>query len=55
MARQGAMSTPIFDQLLREMTEGMVPPPQPAQPSSQPDPEPQHTAATAPRRRHRAD
>lgn len=53
MARQSGVSTPIFDELLREMTEGARPPEQPAPPP----PAPQGTAAPdpAPRRRHRAD
>jgi hypothetical protein len=55
MARKGVMSTPIFDQLLREMTEGLMPPPQPAQPASPGDAETAHATAPAPRRRHRAD
>jgi hypothetical protein len=53
MARQGGVSTPIFDQLLREMTEGARPP---AQPPPAPGPgEQDHSAPGAPRRRHRAD
>ncbi|HEV2781243.1 MAG TPA: hypothetical protein VGX25_17820 [Actinophytocola sp.] len=52
MARQGGVSTPIFDQLLREMTEARPP----AQPPPAPGPgEPDHGAPGAPRRRHRAD
>jgi hypothetical protein len=52
MARQSGVSTPIFDELLREMTEGGQPaaPPAPASGASggaAPDP--------APKRRHRAD
>jgi hypothetical protein len=52
MARQSGVSTPIFDELLREMTEGARPtaPPAPASGASgaaAPD--------AAPRRRHRAD
>jgi hypothetical protein len=52
MARQSGVSTPIFDELLREMTEGVTPPAPPAPPaggagSAQPD--------AAARRRHRAD
>jgi len=50
MARQSGVSTPIFDELLREMTEGMRPP-EPSEPTqdqaSAPD--------SAPRRRHRAE
>lgn len=53
MARQSGVSTPIFDELLREMTEGMGPPPEPSAPPqttpATPDPDP------TPRRRHRAD
>lgn len=49
MARQSGVSTPIFDELLREMTEGMQPP----------EPEPPQDQAPAPDsargRRHRAD
>jgi hypothetical protein len=53
MTRQGGVSTPIFDELLREMTEGVRPPAPP------PAPAPATAAATpgepVPRRRHRAD
>ena len=52
MARQSGVSTPIFDELLREMTEGMKPPAQPAQPSGSTGGAPADPAA---RRRHRAD
>jgi hypothetical protein len=58
MARQTGMSTPIFDELLREMTEGLHPPPaQPAPPvpAAPADPDPTRTAPPAPRRRYRAD
>ena len=50
MARQSGVSTPIFDELLREMTEGMRPP----EPST-PTPEQAANPDAAPRRRHRAD
>lgn len=55
MARQTGMSTPIFDQLLREMTEGLRPPPAPPAPGATPDPDPTRTTPPTPRRRHRAD
>ena len=53
MARQSGVSTPIFDELLREMTEGSRPP-DPAEPA------PGTSGAAAPDtasrgRRHRAD
>ena len=50
MARQSGVSTPIFDELLREMTEGMRPT-EPAAPA-QDQPAAQDSAA---RRRHRAE
>jgi hypothetical protein len=50
MARQSGVSTPIFDELLREMTEGMRPP-DPSAPAQDPAAAPD----SAPRRRHRAD
>lgn len=59
MARENVMSTPIFDQLLREMAQRAEPratTPAPSlspEPPTAPDPEPQR--ATTPRRRHRAD
>ena len=66
MARDNVMSTPIFDQLLREMAQRAEPrgtPPTPPAPSATPTPPPpepstapeadQRTAT--PRRRHRAD
>lgn len=53
MARQGGVSTPIFDELLREMTEGARPPAQPPPPTSPGDPDPSQASARG--RRHRAD
>lgn len=61
MARQSGMSTPIFDELVREMAEGKV--------SEQPSPVPSRASTPlaapqlatpqwpnpAPRRRHRAE
>jgi len=52
MARQSGVTTPIFDELLREMTEGVRAP--------DPPPPAAGTATTAtpdaaPRRRHRVD
>ena len=67
MARENVMSTPIFDQLLREMAQRAEPratPPAPAPtPTPTPSPSPETPAAQeteqrppAPRgRRHRAD
>jgi hypothetical protein len=52
MARESVMSTPIFDQLLREMAQRAEPRATPQE--QQPDPEPDQQAAPA-RRRHRAD
>ncbi|HET9141356.1 hypothetical protein [Actinophytocola sp.] len=50
MARQDMDSTPIFDQLLREMTEGA----KPAVPNTEPEgAEP--VGAAQPRRRHRSE
>lgn len=52
MARDSVMSTPIFDQLLREMAQRAEPRATPQeQPTKEPDPQP----AQAGRRRHRAD
>jgi hypothetical protein len=55
MGRESVMSTPIFDQLLREMAERA----EPRAPTAQQDPaseQPQEqTRSTAARRRHRAD
>ena len=51
MARQSGVSTPIFDELLREMTEGMRPP-EPSAPTAQDQPPAPDSSA---RRRHRAD
>jgi hypothetical protein len=48
MPRQSGVSTPIFDQLLREMTEGTRPPAPPAATSA----EQVHTAPPTGRRRH---
>jgi hypothetical protein len=55
MARENVMSTPIFDQLLREMAQRAEPR---AAPPSQETPAPQEPEAqrsNSPRRRHRAD
>jgi len=52
MARQSGVSTPIFDELLREMTEGTRPPAPPPPTSGESTPD---TNTPAPRRRHRAD
>jgi len=58
MARESVMSTPIFDQLLREMAQRAelhaTPPPTSPEPPATP-PEPEEPRAPAPRRRHRAD
>jgi hypothetical protein len=53
MARQSGMSTPIFDELLREMTEGLAPSPPPTPGAT--EPETGRAQPPAPRRRHRAD
>jgi hypothetical protein len=55
MTRESVMSTPIFDQLLREMAQRAEPhaKPAPAEPTAQQEPEQPRTAT--PRRRHRAD
>jgi hypothetical protein len=51
MAGQSGVTTPIFDELLREMTEGTRPPaPPPAWGDATSE-----TSTPAPRRRHRAD
>jgi hypothetical protein len=58
MARENVMSTPIFDQLLREMAQRSEPQATPSTPSPAEQPEPQEdeqARASAPRRRHRAD
>jgi hypothetical protein len=55
MTRENVMSTPIFDQLLREMAQRAEPR---AAPPSQETPapsEPEPPRSTTPRRRHRAD
>ena len=58
MARESVMSTPIFDQLLREMAQRAEPhatsPPTPTEPATPQEPE-EPPRAPAPRRRHRAD
>ncbi len=56
MARENVMSTPIFDQLLREMAQHA----EPAAPAAQtPEPEARATSTDQPRsggrRRHRAE
>ena len=54
MTREDVMSTPIFDQLLREMAQDAEPQPAPpATPESQATPAEQ--ARPNPRRRHRAE
>jgi hypothetical protein len=50
MAPQDAISTPIFDQLLREMTEGT----RPAGPTAEQH-DSEQTSSPAPRRRHRSE
>ena len=50
MAPQDAISTPIFDQLLREMTEGT----RPAGPTAEQH-DPEQASSPAPRRRHRSE
>jgi len=57
MGRQSGMSTPIFDELLREMTEGTVGPvpPAPASPAAGSDADQARNTPPAQRRRHRAD
>ena len=52
MTREDVMSTPIFDQLLREMAQGAEPQP-PAQPAAHAEPGEQ--GRPNPRRRHRAE
>ena len=52
MARENVMSTPIFDQLLREMAQRAEPRATP--PDGPPTPEPDQQSATPTRRRHRA-
>lgn len=52
MARQSGVSTPIFDELLREMTEGDRPPAPPAPTQGTPGTATQEPARG---RRHRAD
>lgn len=56
MTRENVMSTPIFDQLLREMAQRAEPratTPSPESPPEQAEAEVQRGSAT--RRRHRAD
>jgi hypothetical protein len=49
------MSTPIFDELLREMTEGLIPA-TPSSPAGGPDADQARSAPPpAQRRRHRAE
>lgn len=52
MARENVMSTPIFDQLLREMAQRAEPRATPQEQSAQ-EPEPQSPPTG--RRRHRAE
>lgn len=56
MPRDDVMSTPIFDELLREMAE-RTDPSAPTPPRQNPSPTPTQTPTTnpPPRRRHRAD
>lgn len=53
MTREDAMSTPIFDQLLREMAQGVEPSPPPKEHEPRPT-KPDRSSANS-RRRHRAD
>jgi hypothetical protein len=62
MARESVMSTPIFDQLLREMAEmaqraeaHAVPPASPASPEPETSPELDQSRPAPRGRRHRAD
>jgi hypothetical protein len=50
MASQEATSTPIFDQLVRELTEGTRPPVPTAEQH-----ESEQVSSAAPRRRHRSE
>ncbi|MGH3757078.1 hypothetical protein [Actinophytocola sp.] len=52
MTRENVMSTPIFDQLLREMAQRTEPGPPPTEPETRSAP-PEQTPT--PRRRHRAE
>ncbi|GAB1512424.1 hypothetical protein [Actinophytocola sp. KF-1] len=52
MARENVMSTPIFDQLLREMAQRAEPRATPREPAGQ---EPEQQAPATGRRRHRAE
>jgi hypothetical protein len=57
MTREAVMSTPIFDQLLREMAE-RAEPQQAATPAAEPDtraPSASEQARASARRRHRAE
>jgi hypothetical protein len=53
MTREDVVSTPIFDQLLREMAQRAEPQPPPAKPEANAAPADQ--ARPNPRRRHRAE
>jgi len=53
MARESVMSTPIFDQLLREMAQRAEP--RVTAPDQPPTQEPDQPQPTPSRRRHRAD
>jgi hypothetical protein len=53
MARENVMSTPIFDQLLREMAQRAEPHATPPERQAAAEQEPQRAAPA--RRRHRAD
>jgi hypothetical protein len=53
MARENVMSTPIFDQLLREMAQRAEP--RVTAPEQQPAHEPDQPPPAPARRRHRAD
>lgn len=53
MARESVMSTPIFDQLLREMAQRAEP--QEGQQDQPPPAEQEQPRVTPARRRHRAD
>lgn len=56
MTRESVMSTPIFDELLREMAQRAEPrPPSPPPPEAEPRGADTDQARGAARRRHRAD
>ncbi|MGH3878577.1 MAG: hypothetical protein ACRDSK_16220 [Actinophytocola sp.] len=55
MTRETVMSTPIFDQLLREMAQRAEPMPASAEPPAEQESRDSEQARSSPRRRHRAD